>query len=1428
MVRTFVLRLLLGLAVVAVVAFSVRAQTKLDLQHQARGVDFTGATYTKPVRMGNALPSTCMTGEGFLLSSAPAGSNLYFCLAMNVWVLEGPSGTPDSSGSLSSLATAVSGPVLTIGAGCSSTTPCNVRVGSVIYAITNTATANLSGGTGTAYVYVTSAGALTVGHDLNLTCTAVCSAVSGITGFPTGSFPIATWAADSGIWGTGTDVRATFGTDPITVSTGLVGTQFAGSTDLSVDTTVIPTYRALGNSFSPVGDVSASTGATLLSPGLTVTGLNGVPLSGLSSGLLKILGGTPSTAVAGTDYAPATAGTSLLKANGSGGFSSATPGADYTAPPTGVMIQKGNGSGGLVGATSSDVLGLFTGCTGSLHPAADGNCYPDPTLTSLTYNQGSSNAVNLSQMAKNQQSLSFDDFGASPSASASTNTTSIQNAINYAAPLGIALTCQGNYQINGTLTPVDKMHIFGHGSSANATGTGCSIRQTATVPIFTYPANGQAESITLTDMSFTGGTSLFNLHGTDYYHIAGASDSKFIRVYTSGQTVAVFDLNENGAIQDMYSEYCTFAANGAGTSVVLETSATGLTDGYIVAWISNHDTFSNADYAFNVDSPQHSGGWYFMQARFVTIRKTILVLAGSINIIKFTNGFSSEQVFGADVSPIDHATCSTAGANATTLTCTANYADFVNGQVLTVRAGATNPTFGGTSPGWDFQTTIVSGGGTGTLTVSPAIPLQVASVSANVTNALYDFIDLVKSPITGYAPQNVSFENGIFNGNRYSISAPYSIYTLEDFAAPSNTVYDPSLNGQIDSANMSSPLNGTQMRTAWPWPTNNPQNSVDRAYAGDNNFPTIYRLNPTIGGLMEFCGDGQGLSFCGSYGNYGSMFWRPRGKPWTMVHSGDNGNLYINPFLGGQGGNLVLRQAGFFASPFTMPDAVGASNALILTNGTCLTTPASGVGEYVVESGEPHFCNQSGTDEKLTPPTGIAPIVVSSGAISCASATSSTVGCVRPDNTTITVSGGVLSAAGGAASAIVTGAGAPSASDGAIEDNTTQKALQVTVNGIQGQSIPVVPSVSVPIGDLVCQNGSDLTIAAKTITAATNATNAVLTISAGVTGWTLAPGTPVTISGSADAGWNGNYTVVSATSLTSITISLNSFSLGAFTGAGSPIISLRCSNSSDATSAGGGFTSFATTYTAPANAFAAVGKQLSIGSEFSIFTSTTQTNNNLQLNLYAGGSATWTTNGSTATGGLTTGDTFKAEVDITAATAPGASALLVIGGGTGINVPGFLAAGLYNQGSNMPQIMNTSGTITYTYKARWTATGAGGTITAAQGSATSTGSAGQYCLATATGTQNGGTGAVWYFVLTGTNSIAGSQTFSKLPGANTGSGYTAVPTTTWTLSVPTSNSVSGITPAAACSGVATATGGSLVGAMGNAVAQLTQRRIWYY
>jgi hypothetical protein len=71
---------------------SLSAQTQVDLRTQAKGIDFTGATATKPFKSGLALPATCGTGELFFNTSAPAGVNVYACTSTNTWTVEGGNG----------------------------------------------------------------------------------------------------------------------------------------------------------------------------------------------------------------------------------------------------------------------------------------------------------------------------------------------------------------------------------------------------------------------------------------------------------------------------------------------------------------------------------------------------------------------------------------------------------------------------------------------------------------------------------------------------------------------------------------------------------------------------------------------------------------------------------------------------------------------------------------------------------------------------------------------------------------------------------------------------------------------------------------------------------------------------------------------------------------------------------------------------------------------------------------------------------------------------------------------------------------------------------------------------------------------------------------------------------------------------------------
>ncbi len=113
--------------------------------------------------------------------------------------------------------------------------------------------------------------------------------------------------------------------------------------------------------------------------------------AGTVNGIMKANGsGAVSQATSGTDYAPATTGTSILKAL-SGGFANAAAGTDYCAATSGSGILKGS-AGNTATATagtdySAGTSGLATGIlksttgTGSLTIAAAGTDYVAPSTT---------------------------------------------------------------------------------------------------------------------------------------------------------------------------------------------------------------------------------------------------------------------------------------------------------------------------------------------------------------------------------------------------------------------------------------------------------------------------------------------------------------------------------------------------------------------------------------------------------------------------------------------------------------------------------------------------------------------------------------------------------------------------------------------------------------------------------------------------------------------------------------------------------------------------------------------------------------------------------------------------------------------------------------------------------------------------------------
>jgi hypothetical protein len=219
------------------------AQTVVDLRTQSKSVDFSGAASTRPAKTGTSLPASCSVGEVYFKTDAAAGLNWYGCTATNVWTLQ--SGGGGGSSTASQLGDfrveRTSSTVLTMGASCSATTPCNVRYGTQVYSVLQGGTVTISTGTGTARFYLTRNGVVTVGHDLGVSCSTGCVASSGVSSFPTDSVPLWTWTATNGTWDTagGSDQRAVYSGKVVTAGVGLLSVDNGSQTTLSVDSAAV-------------------------------------------------------------------------------------------------------------------------------------------------------------------------------------------------------------------------------------------------------------------------------------------------------------------------------------------------------------------------------------------------------------------------------------------------------------------------------------------------------------------------------------------------------------------------------------------------------------------------------------------------------------------------------------------------------------------------------------------------------------------------------------------------------------------------------------------------------------------------------------------------------------------------------------------------------------------------------------------------------------------------------------------------------------------------------------------------------------------------------------------------------------------------------------------------------------------------------------
>lgn len=130
-----------AIALLAVLpAFS---QTTINLGTQGRNVDFSSQSFTRPISVGTALPSTCQVGQLFFNSAAAAGSNLYGCTALNVWTALAAAASSGSAGSSGT------------GSGIGSPSPNTVNFGSQTVATTSPAQPVVLTNTGTGPLTIT-------------------------------------------------------------------------------------------------------------------------------------------------------------------------------------------------------------------------------------------------------------------------------------------------------------------------------------------------------------------------------------------------------------------------------------------------------------------------------------------------------------------------------------------------------------------------------------------------------------------------------------------------------------------------------------------------------------------------------------------------------------------------------------------------------------------------------------------------------------------------------------------------------------------------------------------------------------------------------------------------------------------------------------------------------------------------------------------------------------------------------------------------------------------------------------------------------------------------------------------------------------------------------------------------------------------------
>jgi len=318
----------------------------------------------------------------------------------------------------------------------------------------------------------------------------------------------------------------------------------------------------------------------------TATTTPAITLSTTVTGLLKGNGTAISAATSGTDYAPATSGTSILYGNGLGGFNNVTIG-------TGVAFTAGTLSATGSGGTVTSVAALTLGTTGTdlSSTVANGTTTPVITLqvpTASASNRGALSAADWTTFnnkgSGSVTSVAQSFTGGLISVAGSPITTSGTLALTVAGTSGgIPYFSSSTTWATSALLTNNAIMLGGGAAAApktTTTGTGVVTAlgvNTGTAGAFVVNggALGTPSSGTVTNLT---GTASININGT-----VGAttpSTGSFTTVLTSGQVRITGAISTNAT-------GLTFGYNGSSVSVVGAWGANSVTRGILSFYLSD-------------------------------------------------------------------------------------------------------------------------------------------------------------------------------------------------------------------------------------------------------------------------------------------------------------------------------------------------------------------------------------------------------------------------------------------------------------------------------------------------------------------------------------------------------------------------------------------------------------------------------------------------------------------------------------------------------------------------------------------------------------------------------------------------------------------------------------------------------------------------